>query len=110
MITDVGRSREALSHKDDRRLVFVVTSVGRCVLIKTMSQLCRSIMLISLFFPFVLFCFVFQDRVSLCNSVCPGTCFVGQAGPKLTEIHLPLPPKYWDYRPTPPHLNDQTIL
>jgi hypothetical protein len=31
---------------------------------------------------------VFPDRVSLCNPGCPGTCFVDQAGLRLTEIHL----------------------
>ena len=47
----------------------------------------------------LLFCFVllFRDRVSLYNSSgCPGTCFVDQAGIVLTEIHLPLVPKFWD--------------
>jgi hypothetical protein len=35
--------------------------------------------------PFFLFCFVFvfQDRVSLCSSGCPGTHFVDQAGLEL---------------------------
>jgi hypothetical protein len=31
-----------------------------------------------------LFCFVFQDRVSLCSPVYPGTCSVDQANLKLT--------------------------
>jgi hypothetical protein len=35
------------------------------------------------FFLFVLFCFVFRDRVSLCSLGCPGTHFVDQAGLKL---------------------------
>ena len=35
--------------------------------------------------------FVFQDRVSLCSSDCPGTHSVDQAGFKLTETYLPLP-------------------
>ena len=26
----------------------------------------------------------------------PGTCYVDQAGLKLTEIYLPLPPESWD--------------
>ena len=39
---------------------------------------------------------VFQDRVSLYNPGCPGTCSVDHTGFKLTEIHLPLPPKCWD--------------
>jgi len=34
---------------------------------------------------------------------CPETHFVDQAGLELTEIHLPLAPKYWDYRHAPPH-------
>jgi hypothetical protein len=33
--------------------------------------------------------FVFEDRVSLCSPGSPGTCFVDQAGLKLTEITLP---------------------
>ena len=36
------------------------------------------------------------DRVSLCSPDCPGICSVDKAGFELTEIHLPLPPKYWD--------------
>ena len=37
------------------------------------------------------------DRVSLCKSwSCPGMRFIDQAGLKLTEIHLRLPPKCWD--------------
>ena len=31
------------------------------------------------------------------NPGCPGTFSVDQAGPKLTEICLPLPPECWDY-------------
>jgi hypothetical protein len=34
---------------------------------------------------FVLFCFVFQDRVSLYNPGCPGTHSVDQAGFKLSN-------------------------
>ena len=37
--------------------------------------------------------FFLRDRVSLCNSNCPETPFVGQAGLEFIEIHLPLPPK-----------------
>ncbi|XP_052600304.1 bcl-2 homologous antagonist/killer isoform X3 [Peromyscus californicus insignis] len=33
---------------------------------------------------------------------CPGTRSVAQAGLKLTEICLPLPPECWDYRRDPP--------
>jgi hypothetical protein len=38
------------------------------------------------FFCFVLFCFVFQDRVSLCSPGCPGTHFVDQADLKLRNL------------------------
>jgi hypothetical protein len=34
--------------------------------------------------------------VSLCNLSFSETCFVDQAGLKLKEICLPLPPKFWD--------------
>jgi hypothetical protein len=36
-------------------------------------------------FCFVLFCFVFQDRVSLYSPGCPGTHSVGQAGLELQK-------------------------
>ena len=49
------------------------------------------------FLDFVLFCLVFRDRVSLCNSPgCSGTYFVDQAGLILTVICLPLPPECLD--------------
>jgi hypothetical protein len=35
------------------------------------------------FWFFVLFCFVFRDRVSLCSPGCPGTHSVDQAGLEL---------------------------
>jgi hypothetical protein len=35
---------------------------------------------------FVLFCFVFRDRVSLCSPDCPGTHFVDQAGLELRNL------------------------
>jgi hypothetical protein len=35
---------------------------------------------------FVCFCFVFQDRVSLCSPGCPGTHFVDQAGLELRNL------------------------
>jgi hypothetical protein len=41
------------------------------------------------FLVFVLFClfvFVFQDRVSLCSSGCPGTHFVDQADLELRNL------------------------
>ena len=54
-----------------------------------------------LFCLFVCFCF-FWDKVSLRNSPgYPGIHFVHQAGVKLTEICLPLPPGCWDYRCVP---------
>jgi hypothetical protein len=37
-------------------------------------------------FCFVLFCFVFRDRVSLYSPGCPGTHFVDQAGLKLKNL------------------------
>jgi hypothetical protein len=45
------------------------------------------------FCSFVWFDLVFQDRVSLCSSGCPGTHFVDQAGLELRDL---LPPKSWD--------------
>ena len=44
--------------------------------------------------PFSLF--PFEPGLHCVNSVWPGTCYVDQAGLKLTEIHLPLPFKCWD--------------
>lgn len=40
----------------------------------------------------------FQNRASPCSSCCTGNHSVDQAGRELPEIHLPLPPKCWDYR------------
>jgi hypothetical protein len=37
-------------------------------------------------FVFVLFCFVFRDRVSLCSPGCPGTHSVDQAGLELRNL------------------------
>lgn len=37
-----------------------------------------------------------RDKVSLCSSGYPGIHYVNQAGPELTKICLPLPPKFWD--------------
>ena len=45
---------------------------------------------------------VFQDRFSLCSLGCPETLCVDQAGLELKEIHLPLPPEYWDRRSVAP--------
>ena len=42
---------------------------------------------------FLSYLFVFKDMVSLGSSCCPGTHYVDQAGPELTEICLPLFPK-----------------
>ena len=38
----------------------------------------------------------FKTGFYLCTLGFPGTYFVDQAGLKLTEIHLPVPPKCWD--------------
>jgi hypothetical protein len=43
---------------------------------------------------FVLFRFVFKTASHYLG--CPRTHSVDQAGLKITEIHLPLPPKCWD--------------
>ena len=50
------------------------------------------------FYLFLLFCLgrVVGDRVSLCSPGCLGTCSINQNGLRLTEILLPLSPKYWD--------------
>lgn len=50
---------------------------------------------------FFLFCFGIL-RQSLCGPGHPGTCCVHQAGLKLTEVYLPLPPECWDERQVPP--------
>ena len=51
----------------------------------------------------LLFCFVtFLRQGSLCNSPgCPGSHSVDQTDLKLTEIHLPLAPEFWNYRHAP---------
>jgi hypothetical protein len=64
----------------------------------TTTQLCWYFFVVCCFglvwFGLVYFDFSFPDRVSLYKSPsCPGTQFVVQADLKLTEIHLPLPPK-----------------
>jgi hypothetical protein len=41
-------------------------------------------------------CVCFQDRISLCSPGCPGISSLDQAGLKLTDICLPLPPKCWE--------------
>ena len=49
-------------------------------------------------FVFV-FSFWFFETGFLCATAlagCPGIHFVDQASLRLTEIHLPLPPEYWD--------------
>ncbi|KAL6082919.1 hypothetical protein STEG23_002613 [Scotinomys teguina] len=43
--------------------------------------------------PFI--SFQLTMRVSQCNLVCPRSCSIDQAGLKLTEICLLLPPEYW---------------
>jgi hypothetical protein len=40
--------------------------------------------------------FSFPERVLLCSPSYPEPQYIAQAGLKLTEIHLPLPPKCWD--------------
>jgi hypothetical protein len=44
------------------------------------------LLLLVFLFCFVLFCFVFQDRVSLYSPGCPGTHFVDQAGLELRNL------------------------
>jgi hypothetical protein len=41
---------------------------------------------LSLLSFFVLFCFVFKDRVSLCSPDCPGTCSVDVAGLEIRDL------------------------
>jgi hypothetical protein len=48
-------------------------------------MVCANNILISLSF-FVLFCFVFRDRVSLYSPGCPGAHFVDQAGLELRNL------------------------
>lgn len=50
------------------------------------------------------FVFVFWDRVFLCSTACSRTLYIGEAGFKLTEIYLSLPPECWDWRQDPPCL------
>jgi hypothetical protein len=67
-----GLHRETLSQKDKKKkkkfpLYWGVLSLWFCLFV----------------------CFIFQDRVSLCSPGYPETCFVDQAGLKLTAIHFP---------------------
>jgi hypothetical protein len=48
------------------------------------------------FFLILVLALVSQDRVSLYIPDCLRTHSIDQAGLKLTEIHLPLPPDCWD--------------
>jgi hypothetical protein len=61
---------------------------------------------------FVLFCFLLLLFCfsSQCFLSCPGTHSVDQAGLKLTEIYLPLPPKSWDLRCAPPSPGNNKYL
>ena len=61
---------------------------------------------------FFVFCFFwFFETGFLCSfGACPGTPFVDQAGLKLTEIGLLLPPKCWDYRRAPPPPGSKQFL
>jgi hypothetical protein len=58
-------------------------------------------------FSFALFV-LFWYRPSLCSSGWPRTHHVDYAGLELTEIHLLLPPKYWDQKHAPFHLTFRT--
>ena len=52
--------------------------------------------------PMHTFFFLFkEDRVALCSPGWPRTCYIDQAGCK---ISLPLSPECWDQRYAPPHL------
>ena len=44
----------------------------------------------------VIIIIILRKSFSVYSPSCPGTCFVDQAGLKLIEIRLPLPPKCWD--------------
>ena len=44
---------------------------------------------------FLFVCLFVWNRVSLCSSGSPGTHSIDQAGLKLTEILLPMPPECW---------------
>ncbi|EGW11003.1 hypothetical protein I79_019256 [Cricetulus griseus] len=50
---------------------------------------------IFLFYSPLYFILVFQDRISLYSSSCPGTCSVDQNDLN-SGICLPLPPELWD--------------
>jgi hypothetical protein len=53
-------------------------------------------LLLFCFVGWVLVCLIaFKNRVSLYSSGCPRIHYIDQAGLKLTEIQLPLPPKCW---------------
>ena len=54
-------------------------------------------------FFFVLFCFVFEERVSLCILGHPKTHSVNQAILELREICLPLPPRVLGWKARPHH-------
>ncbi|GAB1295478.1 Sodium-coupled monocarboxylate transporter 1 [Apodemus speciosus] len=45
-----------------------------------------------------------QNKISECSPGCPGTPYVDRSDLKLTEIHLPLPPKCWDQAQLMPYL------
>ena len=45
---------------------------------------------------FVVFAYLFPDRVCLSSPVCVGTHFVDQAGLEFRDMCLPLPPECWD--------------
>ena len=50
----------------------------------------------TIFFTFIFIFIYFQDSFSVALEPVLGLALVGQAGPELTEMLLPLPPKRWD--------------
>lgn len=64
--------------------------------IRLMGLVLKGLEIVSFFFFVVVVGGFFLDRVSLHRSGCPGIYSVDQAGLKLTQIHLPLPPRCWD--------------
>jgi hypothetical protein len=78
-------------------LMIQVRSRGNNLTVGFLFTFCCGFCWLVHLFCFVLLCFVFENRVSLCNSPdCPGTCSLDQAGLELTEISWPLPPKGFD--------------
>jgi hypothetical protein len=65
----------------------LVHILGKCSLLRPLN---KPTIYISIYLSIL----VFQDKASLSSLGCPGTCSVYQVGLELTEIHLPLPPKW----------------